>query len=128
MKVKLKIKGKILLLILTASTLLYSISIGYILVRSRKIMIEDSIDNAKLVAENSAQKIQLFFERDLSLARTLAKGLSAFNKLDTTTWQQFFTSTYIPIVEIIRTYTHCGTAGNFIVIYQDTTKHTVGFV
>ncbi|HPW65814.1 MAG TPA: cache domain-containing protein [Salinivirgaceae bacterium] len=99
MKVKLKIKGKILLLILTASTLLYSISIGYILVRSRKIMIEDSIDNAKLVAENSAQKIQLFFERDLSLARTLAKGLSAFNKLDTTTWQQFFTSMYIPIVE-----------------------------
>jgi len=99
MRVKLKIKGKILLLILTASALLYSISIGYILMQSRKIMIEDSIDNAKLVAENSAQKIQLFFERDLSLARTLARGLSVFNQLDTTTWQHFFTSMYVPIIE-----------------------------
>ncbi|MGB4626375.1 MAG: cache domain-containing protein, partial [Erysipelotrichaceae bacterium] len=67
--------------------------------QSRKIMVEDSIESAKLVAENSAQKIQLFFERDLSLARTLASGLSIFNELDTTIWQQFFMSMYVPIVE-----------------------------
>ena len=65
MKVKLKIKGKFLLLILTASALLYSVSIGYTLIQSRKIMIEDGIEHAKLVAENSAQKIELFLERDL---------------------------------------------------------------
>jgi PAS domain S-box-containing protein len=99
MKVKLKIKGKFLLLILTASALLYSVSIGYTLIQSRKIMIEDGIEHAKLVAENSAQKIELFFERDLSLARTLANGLSAFTELDSTTWQNFFMSMYIPIVE-----------------------------
>ena len=78
---------------------MYSVSIGYILMQSRKIMVEDSIESAKLVAENSAQKIQLFFERDLSLARTLASGLSIFNELDTTIWQQFFMSMYVPIVE-----------------------------
>ncbi len=99
MKIVLKIKGKILLLILSASVILYTISIGYIIFQSRKMMIEDNIENARLVAENSAQRIKLFFEKDLALARTLAQGLSVFNQLDSTTWQRFFTSMYHPILE-----------------------------
>ncbi len=99
MRIKLRIKQKILLLIITTSTLLYAISIGYVLIQSRKMMVDDAIEKAKLVAENSAQKMQIFFERDLSLARTLAQGLSVFNELDSTVWQPFFAKMYRPILE-----------------------------
>jgi PAS domain S-box-containing protein len=63
------------------------------------MMVDDAIENAKLVAENSAQKMQIFFERDLALARTLAQGLSVFNELDSTVWQPFFAKMYRPILE-----------------------------
>ena len=99
MKIRLKIKQKILLLILSASVILYVISISYILTNSRNMMLDDAVENAKLVAENSAQKMQLFFEKDLTLARTLAQGLSAYNELDSTVWQSFFTKLYLPIME-----------------------------
>ncbi|MDY0282492.1 MAG: cache domain-containing protein, partial [Salinivirgaceae bacterium] len=99
MKIRLKIKQKILLAILSASVLLYVVSISYVLTESRKMMLEDAVENAKLVAENSAQKMQLFFERDLTLARTLAQGLSVYNELDSTVWQSFFAKIYSPIME-----------------------------
>lgn len=95
---KFGIRQKILLMILTASAILYIASIGYILSQSRKIMVEDALQAAKLVAEGSAQKVEQGLENDMLMVRTLANGLTIYRSLDTTVWQNMFSKIYEPIV------------------------------
>lgn len=99
MRIKLKIRGKILLLVLTTSVILYTFSMAYILFQSRKVMYEDTIENARLAAENSALKVEMFLETNITISRTLAQGLSIFHTIDSTIWQPLFLSLYRPIIE-----------------------------
>ncbi len=62
-------------------------------------MLKNAIQNARLVAENSAQKMQLFFERDMTLTRTLAQSLTVYRDLDSTLWQPLFAKMYKPVIE-----------------------------
>jgi signal transduction histidine kinase len=99
MRVKLNIRQRMLFWVLSVSAMLYVVSMGYVLQQSRKQMLKDAIDNARLVAENSAQKMQIFFERDLALTRTLAQGLSVYHEMDSSVWQPLFAKIYRPVLE-----------------------------
>ncbi len=99
MRIKLKIRQKIFLFVLTASMALYVIAIGYIVTTSRQAMLDDALANAKLTARISADKIEKEFERDLAVTRTLAQSFSIYQELPTNLWQDLFMRMYKPVLE-----------------------------
>lgn len=99
MRIKLKIRQKIFLFVLTTSMVLYVIAIGYIVSTSRQAMLDDALANAKLTARISADKIEKAFERDLAVTRTLAQSFSIYQELPTNLWQDLFMRMYKPVLE-----------------------------
>ncbi len=99
MKIKLKIRQKILLYILSVSALLYIIAIGYIVLDSRKNLLNESMDISKLSTRLAANDIKLFFEKDLSLTRTLSNAFSIYRNMPPEKWQQLWVDMYIPVLK-----------------------------
>ncbi|MFO8022070.1 MAG: cache domain-containing protein, partial [Perlabentimonas sp.] len=99
MRIKLKIRQKIFLIILSVSVVLYGIAIGYIVNSSQKAMLDDALQNAKLTARISADVIEKEFERDLALTRTLTQAFSIYQELPTDQWQDLFMRMYYPVLE-----------------------------
>ena len=99
MRIKLKIKQKIVLFVLSASIVLYLIAIGYIVTSSRKAMLDDAKKNAQQIARISADKIEKNFERDLAITRTLAQAFSVYQQMPTEQWQDLFMKMYRPVLE-----------------------------
>ena len=99
MRIKLNIRQKIFFSVLSASMVLYLIAIGYIVSNSRKTMIDDALENAKKTATIEAKKIEIEFERDLAVTRTLAQAFSIYRDLPTEQWQDIFKRMYKPILE-----------------------------
>jgi len=64
----------------------------------QKSLKKDALENAELVAINTAKDIQLFFEKNMAIARTLAQGLAANKYLDSTIWQNFYPKIYENII------------------------------
>jgi PAS domain-containing protein len=99
MRIKLKIRHKILLFVLSTSLILYAISIGYIVSTSRNAMLRDAKENARLTARISAKEIEQVFERDLALTRTLTQAFSIYQELPAKQWQDLFIRMYRPVLE-----------------------------
>ncbi len=106
MRMNLNIRQKILFGILTSVTLIFIISIGYVVYQLQTSLKRDALENANLVATNKANEIQLFFERNMVIARTLAQGLAANKQLDSTVWQNFYPHIYR---NVIQNYPHINT-------------------
>jgi len=99
MKIKMKIRQKILLFVLSASAFLYIIAIGYISFSSRKSALEDARRNAVLTAREVAALVDKGFERDFALTRTLAQAFSIYKSMDTAQWQKLFPEMYKPVLK-----------------------------
>ena len=97
MKLKLKIRQKILLYILSITATLYIASVGYILQSSRKTIYADATAKTQLTAEVTANEIAGVFERELSLVRTLAQAFSTYKTLPCDNWQDLFLDMYAPV-------------------------------
>ncbi len=99
MRIKLTIRLKILLFVLTATMLLYVIAIGYIVNSSRQVLLADAISNAHLNARLSAKEIENHFERDLALTRTLAQAFSVYREMPASQWQELYKKMYRPVLD-----------------------------
>ncbi len=99
MRIKLKIRHKIFLFVLSASIVLYLVAIGYIVSTSRQAMLDDALHNARLTAKISAGQIEKQFERDLALTRTLTQAFSIYQELPPAQWQNLFMRMYRPVLE-----------------------------
>lgn len=97
MKIKLKIRQKILLYILSASALLYIVAIGYIVVDSRQTLLDEALNDSKLSTKLAASDVRLFFEKDLSLVRTLSNAFSIYNTMPPEQWQKLWIEMYLPV-------------------------------
>jgi len=98
MKLKLKIRQKILLYILTVSALLYVVAIGYIVVSSRAVISRDAITKAQFTTRVSADQIEKIFERELSLVRTLSQALIVYKNMPQEQWKKLFLDMYLPVL------------------------------
>jgi methyl-accepting chemotaxis protein len=96
---KLKIRQKILLYILSVFAILYLVAIGYILISSRAALYKDANEKAQLIAKNVAGEVTTFFERDLSLTRTLSKAFTVYRTMPPEQWQKLFMAMYEPVLE-----------------------------
>lgn len=99
MKLRLKIRQKIILFVLTTSAFLYVVAIGYIVMSSRQAMLADANKNAVLTAREVAGDIERDFERDLALSRTLTQAFSIYQKMPVEQWQKLFLEMYFPVLE-----------------------------
>lgn len=100
MKMKLKIRQKILLYILSVSALLYVVAIGYIVVDSRQGLLNESLNNSKLSAKLAASDVKVFFEKDLSLVRTLSNAFTVYNTMPPEKWQKLWIDMYLPVFKV----------------------------
>ena len=103
MKVKLKIRQKILIYILSLFTVLYLFSLGYIVYKSRETIIKETKQNSVLVAQNAAGNIRHFFEKNLTITRTLSKAFTVYRELPPKQWQDLFLKMYMPVIKQIQT-------------------------
>jgi methyl-accepting chemotaxis protein len=98
MKIKLKIRQKILLYILTVSALLYVVAIGYIVLSSRSVISRDAITKAQYTTRVSADQVEKIFERELSLVRTLSQALLVYKDMPQAQWKKLFVEMYTPVL------------------------------
>jgi len=99
MNLKLKIRQKILLYILSVSALLYVVAIGYIVISSRNVISRDAITKAQLTTRVSADQVEKIFERELSLVRTLSQALTVYRQLPQEQWKKLFLDMYLPVLQ-----------------------------
>ena len=99
MKLKLNIRQKIFLSVLSVSMVLYVVAVGYIVTTSRKSMLDGALQNARNTARIAAQEIEKEFERDLAVTRTMAQAFSVYQDLEPSLWQELFKKMYIPVLE-----------------------------
>jgi len=98
MKIKLKIRQKILIYILSVSALLYVVAIGYIVISSRSVISRDAITKAQYSTRVSADKIEKVFERELALVRTMSQAVTMYKDLPHEQWKKLFLDMYLPIL------------------------------
>jgi len=99
MKIKLKIRQKILLYILSVSALLYIVAIGYIVMSSRTVISRDAIIKAQYSTRVSADQVEKIFERELSLVRTLSQALNVYKEMPQEQWKKLFLKMYLPVLQ-----------------------------
>lgn len=97
MKLKLKIRQKILLFVLTASIVLYVISIGYIIIRSRTSAYDQAIELTNMHAKKAAQDVRIVLERDMSVVRTLAESFTFVEHMQEKEWKTLMQKMYKPV-------------------------------
>ncbi|MHC1705220.1 MAG: GAF domain-containing protein [Tenuifilaceae bacterium] len=98
MKIKLKIRQKILLYILSVSALLYVVAIGYIVMSSRSVISSDAITKAQFITRVSADDVEKIFERELSLVRTFSQAVTMYRNLPHEQWKKIFLDMYLPVL------------------------------
>lgn len=98
MKIKLKIRQKILIYILSVSALLYVVAIGYIVISSRSVISRDAITKAQYSTRVSADKIEKVFERELALVRTMSQAVTMYKNLPHEQWKKLFLDMYLPVL------------------------------
>lgn len=99
MKIKLKIRQKILLYILSISALLYVVAIGYIVITSRAVISRDAIIKAQYTTRVSADQVEKIFERELTLVRTLSQALTVYKNMPQEQWKKLSLDMYLPVLE-----------------------------
>ncbi len=99
MKTKRSIRQKIILYILSVFSLFFIISIGYIVINSRKAILNETLQKTELLAQNSAGEIGRFFEKNITITRTLAQAFSVYQTMPSDQWTDLFTQMYLPVIK-----------------------------
>ncbi|MFP4555802.1 MAG: GAF domain-containing protein [Bacteroidales bacterium] len=99
MENKRSIRKKILLYILSVFIVFYLVSVGYIVVNSRQTILKETNEKIELIAENSASEIENFFEKNLSITRTLSQAFTVYQDLPPEIWQELFIEMYLPVIK-----------------------------
>ena len=99
MKRKSSIQQKILLYILTVFVVFYLISIGYITINARKSILVETKAKTELLAENYASKISQFFQKNITITRTLSQAFTTYNQMPEKQWTSLFMDMYYPIIK-----------------------------
>jgi PAS domain-containing protein/HAMP domain-containing protein len=94
MKIKLNLRNKMQLYLITASVAIYVIAIGYISVNAKKAAYNDSVEIVNTYVEKYAFQIQSDMNEYFATVRTLAKAFSIYNTMPKQTWDPLFNKMY----------------------------------
>lgn len=94
MKIKLGLKNKMQLFLISLSVAIYAVAIGYISVNAKKAAYTDSIELVKANAEKFALNIQSDMNEYMSVVRTLAKAFNVYTEMPREEWDALFIKMY----------------------------------
>jgi len=94
MKIKLNLKNKMQLYLITLSVAIYATAIGYISINAKRAAYNDSVEIVNTHAEKYAFQIQSDLNEYFSTVRTLAKAFSIYNSMPRNTWDPLFNKMY----------------------------------
>ncbi len=94
MKLKLSLKNKMQLFLISLSVIIYAIAIGYISVSAKKTTYNDSIELVNSSAEKFAYKIQSDLNEYMAVVRTLANAFKVYHEMPRETWDPLFIKMY----------------------------------
>jgi PAS domain-containing protein len=94
MKLKLSLKNKMQLFLISLSVAIYAIAIGYISVNAKKTTYEDSVELVKANAEKFAFKIQSDLNEYMAVVRTLANAFKVYQDMPREQWDPLFIKMY----------------------------------
>ena len=94
MKLKLGIKNKMQLFLISLSVAIYAIAIGYISTNAKKTAYNDSVELVKANAEKFAYKIQSDLNEYMAVVRTLATAFTVYVDMPKEQWDPLFVKMY----------------------------------
>jgi len=94
MKLKLNIKNKMQLYLISLSVAIYVIAIGYISINAKRAAYKNSVELVNSYEKKNAYLIQSDLNEYFSSVRTLSKAFSIYNQMPRSTWDPLFNSMY----------------------------------
>lgn len=94
MKIKLSLKNKMQLFLISLSVAIYAIAIGYISVNAKKTAYNDSVELVNSSAEKFAFKIQADLNEYMATVRTLATAFRVYPDMPREQWDPLFIKMY----------------------------------
>ncbi len=94
MKLKLSLKNKMQLFLISLSAAIYAIAIGYISINAKKTTYNDAVDLVNANAEKYAYSIQSDMNEYISVVRTLATAFKVYQGMPREEWDSLFIQMY----------------------------------
>ena len=94
MKIRLNLKNKMQLYLISLSVAIYATAIGYISINAKRAAYNDSVEIVNTYAEKYAFQIQSDLNEYFSTVRTLSKAFSIYNTMPRKTWDPLFNKMY----------------------------------
>jgi len=94
MKLKLGLKNKMQLFLISVSVIIYAIAIGYISVNAKKTAYKDSVAIVNSIAEKNALNIQSHMTEYSTVVRTLAQAFKVYQDMPREEWDPLFIKMY----------------------------------
>lgn len=94
MKIKLSLKNKMQLFLISLSVAIYAIAIGYISINAKKTTYNDSVELVDANAEKFALNIQADMNSYISVVRTLAQAFKVYKGMPREDWDSLFVEMY----------------------------------
>jgi len=94
MKIRLSLKNKMQLYLISLSVVIYATAIGYISINAKKAAYNDSVEIVNTYAKKYAFEIQSDLNDYFASVRTLAKAFSIYNTMPRETWDPLFVKMY----------------------------------
>ncbi|HRW63236.1 MAG TPA: hypothetical protein P5132_07090, partial [Bacteroidales bacterium] len=94
MKLKLSLKNKMQLFLISLSVIIYAVAIGYISISAKKTAFLDSVELVKASAEKNAYKIQSDLNEYMAVVRTLANAFKIYPDYSKEEWDPLFNKMY----------------------------------
>lgn len=99
MVIKLKIRQKIQLFILSTSIVIFVATIGYISISARNIAVSSARDLADARIQESALNIQDKLNADFSVVRTFSQSFLEYRNLPREEWKKLFSGMYLNVLQ-----------------------------
>ena len=97
MRTNLKFQQKIQLFIIGSSIIIYILALGYISINARKIAYNDAIDKADNYVRETATKLKLLLDTDMSSVKALADAFHIYKNFPKDEWQEIIHDIYYNI-------------------------------
>jgi len=94
MKLKLGLKNKMQLYLISLSVVIYAVAIGYISINAKRTTYKDSIELVKTNAEKFAFKMQSDLNEYMAVVRTLANAFKVYPDMPREEWDPLFINMY----------------------------------
>jgi len=99
MVIKLKIRQKIQLFILSTSIIIFVATLGYISISARNMAVTSTRDLADARIQESALHIQDKLNTEMSMVRTFSQSFLEYRSLPREEWKRLFSAMYVKVLE-----------------------------